>query len=159
LQRQPVKVGDLMANVNGSLRQQAVRKRLTLALDLAPDLPPISGDRTLLQQAVSNLVENAIKYTPRGGEVVVRGGVQEGALVLSVQDTGFGIAPADQHRLFEKFYRVHQRGTSDIKGTGLGLAIVKSIAERHGGRVWCVSRLGQGSTFYLALPFDAPPSR
>jgi signal transduction histidine kinase len=73
-------------------------------------------------------------------------------LVVRVRDTGIGIAPEDQHRLFEKFYRIRRRDTVHIRGTGLGLAIVKSIADLHKGRVWVDSKLNQGSTFYLALP-------
>jgi signal transduction histidine kinase len=74
------------------------------------------------------------------------------ALVVSVQDNGIGIAPENQHRLFEKFYRIRRRDTVHIRGTGLGLAIVKSISDLHGGRVWVESKLDEGSTFYLALP-------
>jgi len=77
---------------------------------------------------------------------------------LAVSDTGTGIAPADQQHLFEKFFRVKQRGSTVIKGSGLGLAIVKSIIERHGGRAWVESKLGQGSTFFISLPLaGAPP--
>jgi signal transduction histidine kinase len=76
--------------------------------------------------------------------------------VVSVSDTGIGIAPADQIRLFEKFYRIKRRDTIRIKGTGLGLAIVKSIAERHNGKAWVESKLGEGSTFHLALPKEQP---
>jgi len=78
--------------------------------------------------------------------------------VIWVKDSGIGIAPADQRRLFEKFYRIKRRDTIAIKGTGLGLAIVKSIVERHHGRVWVESQLGKGSTFYIALPQAQPES-
>jgi signal transduction histidine kinase len=76
--------------------------------------------------------------------------------VITVQDTGIGIAPEHQGRLFEKFYRIRRRDTVHIRGTGLGLAIVKSIADQHGGRVWVESKLNQGSTFYLSLPLRPP---
>jgi signal transduction histidine kinase len=76
-------------------------------------------------------------------------------LVTTVQDTGIGIAPEHQGRLFEKFYRIRRRDTVHIRGTGLGLAIVKSIADQHGGRVWVESKLNQGSTFYFSLPLRA----
>jgi two-component system phosphate regulon sensor histidine kinase PhoR len=76
-------------------------------------------------------------------------------MVISVKDTGIGIAPADQARLFERFYRVKRRETVDIKGSGLGLAIVKSIAQWHRGRVWVESQIGEGATFYILIPFDA----
>jgi signal transduction histidine kinase len=112
----------------------------------------LSGDATLLRQAISNLVDNAIKYTPSGGQVRVIVSTEPDKFRLAVADTGLGIAPADQAHLFQKFFRVKQRGSTQVKGSGLGLAIVKSIVERHGGRVWVDSRLGKGSTFYLELP-------
>jgi signal transduction histidine kinase len=97
-------------------------------------------------------VDNAIKYTPKNGKIKVSAEQREHGVVIAVQDTGVGIAPSDQTRLFEKFFRVKQRETAGVKGSGLGLAIVKSIIERHGGRIWVESRLGQGSTFYITLP-------
>jgi signal transduction histidine kinase len=116
------------------------------------NLPLISGDQTLLRQAITNLVDNALKYTPSGGQVRVNVSAQESKFRVSVADSGMGIAPADQAHLFEKFFRVKQRGSTQVKGSGLGLAIVKSIVERHGGRVWMESRLGKGSTFFVELP-------
>jgi len=135
-----------------SLRARAEAKGLELTLEIAEDLPPLIGDEILLRQAVANLIDNAIKYTPAPGSITVGVTTQDSYLVVWVKDTGIGIAPADQRRLFEKFYRIKRRDTITIKGTGLGLAIVKSIAERHHGRVCVESQLGQGSTFYLALP-------
>jgi signal transduction histidine kinase len=135
-----------------SLRPQAVNKGLTLTVDASAQLPSVSGDPTLLRQAVSNLLDNAIKYTPAGGQVGVRILAESSKFLLAVSDSGLGIAPADQARLFEKFFRVKQRGSSQIKGSGLGLAIVKSIVERHGGKVWVDSKLGKGSTFFMEIP-------
>jgi PAS domain S-box-containing protein len=130
----------------------AMEQEVELSADLPPDTPPTLGDNTLLRQAIKNLIENAIKYTPGPGQVEVRLYPQNGSLVVSVHDTGIGIATTDQRRLFEKFYRIRRRDTVHIRGTGLGLAIVKSIADLHGGRVWLESKLDQGSTFYLAVP-------
>jgi signal transduction histidine kinase len=114
-----------------------------------------------LRQAISNLVDNAIKYTPTGGQVRIQLTAENGLFRVAVSDTGVGIALADQAHLFEKFFRVKQRGSTQVKGSGLGLAIVKSIVERHGGRVWMESKLGQGSTFYMEVPREAgsPPGR
>jgi signal transduction histidine kinase len=112
----------------------------------------------LLIQAITNVLDNAIKYTPGGGTVVAGLSTQiEGRrkrAVIQISDTGIGIAPADQVRLFEKFYRVKHRDAPGVAGTGLGLAIVKSIVERHGGDVWVESELNQGSTFYISLPLS-----
>jgi two-component system phosphate regulon sensor histidine kinase PhoR len=139
-----------------NVRARVEAKGLTLDLETPDDLPPLVGDEILLRQAVTNLVDNAIKYTPAPGSVKVGVTTQDSYLVIWVKDTGIGIAPADQRRLFEKFYRIKRRDTISIKGTGLGLAIVKSIIERHNGRVRMESQLGQGSTFYIALPQTSP---
>ena len=115
-------------------------------------MPVVEADQALLQQALHNLVENALKYTENGGKVTLSSYVQDDKLILEIKDTGIGIAPVDQPRLFEKFYRGAQRNARKQQGSGLGLAIVKSIAERHGGRVWLESQLGKGSTFFFAIP-------
>jgi signal transduction histidine kinase len=104
---------------------------------------------------VVNLLDNAIKYTPSGGNVTVELAIPVEAgnrAVISVVDTGIGIGPDDQVRLFEKFYRIKRSTGSGAAGTGLGLALVKSIVERHKGKVWVNSRLNRGSTFYISLP-------
>src|SRR5919106_1695483 len=116
----------------------------------------IEADQALLHQALYNLVENALKYTPEGGEVTVRLQTSPSALTFAVQDSGIGIQKSDLSRLFEKFYRGTNREALAQRGTGLGLAIVKSIAERHGGKVWVESELGQGSTFHLQVPIVQP---
>ena len=134
----------------------ALQQDVALEAHLSADTPPTLGDTTLIRQAIKNLIENALKYTPGPGRVDVGLYVQNGQLVVTVQDTGIGIAPEHQGRLFEKFYRIRRRDTVHIRGTGLGLAIVKSIAEKHGGRVWVESKLNQGSTFYLSLPLRVP---
>ncbi len=153
LQVEPVKVLDVLEKVTGTLRTQAAQKEIELSLELPKDLPHhIDADPALFHQALYNLVENAVKYTPEGGQVFVRVHTPEEDLVFEVQDTGIGIAPEDMPRLFEKFYRGKAREARARVGTGLGLAIVRSIAERHGGRVWVESEEGKGSTFYLQIP-------
>jgi two-component system NtrC family sensor kinase len=134
------------------LRSQAEAKRQRLDVELTPQLSPVLGNDLRLGQVVTNLVGNAIKYTPDGGLISVRASNNNGQIVVSVQDTGFGIPPADQPYIFEKFYRVRTEETDDISGTGLGLAIVKSVIERHNGRVWVESEPGVGSTFTFILP-------
>ncbi|MDH4135230.1 MAG: ATP-binding protein, partial [Anaerolineae bacterium] len=134
------------------LRSQAEAKRQRLDVELTPQLSPVLGNDLRLGQVVANLVGNAIKYTPEGGLISVRASNDNGQIVVSVQDTGFGIPPTDQPYIFDKFYRVESEETDNISGTGLGLAIVKSVIERHNGRVWVESKPGVGSTFTFILP-------
>ncbi len=157
LQVERVAVMDILNVVVDTLRLQAEQKEIRLSVETSPDLPQLlEADRALLQQAIYNLVENAIKYTPPKGSVTLRARSRGVALQFEVQDTGIGIAPADQPRLFEKFFRGSQREARVQRGSGLGLAIVRSIVERHGGKVWVESALGQGSTFYVVIPIAQP---
>ncbi len=159
LRLEMVPVTEVIERVSSSLQLQAAQKNIQLLADLHQNsFPLLEADPALLQQAVYNLVENAIKYTPVGGQVTVTALAQPSSILFVVKDTGIGIAPLDQPRLFEKFYRGGQREAYQQRGSGLGLAIVKSIAERHGGRVWLESQLGKGSTFFLEIPLKTPQS-
>jgi PAS domain S-box-containing protein len=151
LQRQLCVLSEVVTEVCEELRSHAIAKNLNLQVEI-DTRRSLQADPALLKRAMTNLLDNAIKYTPSGGTVLVGLTEQSDSLILRFKDNGIGIAPADQARLFERFYRVKRRDTSDIKGSGLGLAIVKSIAEWHGGRVWVDSQLGTGSTFYMAIP-------
>jgi len=156
LQLEMTPVHDIIERVVGTLQLQASQKRVQLTTEIPREtIPLIEADQALLQQALQNLIENAIKFTKPEGKVHVRVQVQPIGMVFAIVDNGIGISPVDQPRLFEKFYRGAQQA-KDQRGTGLGLAIVKSIAERHGGRVWAESQLGKGSTFYLAIPLSQP---
>jgi two-component system NtrC family sensor kinase len=153
LQVERIPVLDILERVTGSLQMQAKQKGISLGVELPKDLPhAMEADGALLQQALYNLVENALKYTPPGGGVTIHLQTDPSALTFAVQDSGIGIPKNDLPRLFEKFYRGTNRDALSQRGTGLGLAIVKSIAERHGGKVWAESELGKGSTFYLQVP-------
>ena len=148
-----------MADLMNTIVEEARGRAMAFGLDLRTEIntrQTLWGDPALIKRAISNLIDNAIKYTPPGGKVTVALTEKDKLLVVRVADTGLGIAPEDQVRLFEKFYRVKRRETVDIKGSGLGLAIVKSITEWHNGRVWVESQSGGGSTFYMALPVKAP---
>jgi len=152
LERQPCHLGTILVEAVDGMRARAAAKGLTLRLEPTEGGAVVAGDAALLRQAVTNLVDNAIKYTPSGGVVTAGLAAHKDRCVIRVSDTGVGIGLDDQVRLFEKFYRVKRRDTADIPGTGLGLAIVKSIVERHGGKVWVESELNIGSTFYASLP-------
>lgn len=152
IRQEQCRMGLILVEAVDTMRARATSKGITLRLEPAEGAPTVVGDHTLLRQAVSNLVDNSIKYTPTGGQVSVGLGTTDQEAIIRISDTGIGIAPEDQVRLFEKFYRIKRRETGSIQGTGLGLALVKSIIERHGGRVWVESELNKGSTFYVALP-------
>ncbi|MCC6500872.1 MAG: GAF domain-containing protein [Anaerolineales bacterium] len=153
LQVESIPVLDILERATSELQIQAKQKNISLGVELPRDLPnAIEADSALLHQAVYNLIENGIKYTPEGGTVTVHLQTQPDALVFAVQDSGIGISEEDQKRLFEKFYRGSNREALMQRGTGLGLAIVRSIAERHGGKVWVESQLGSGSVFFLQVP-------
>ncbi len=156
LQVENVPVLDILERVTGELQMQAKQKDIALGMELPRDLPhAIEADQALLHQALYNLVENAIKYTPRGGTVTVYlKTLPDDVLVFAVEDSGIGISADDRQRLFEKFFRGTNREALSQRGTGLGLAIVKSIAERHKGKVWVDSEPGRGSIFFLQIPMS-----
>jgi two-component system NtrC family sensor kinase len=144
---------EIVAQVVQEAEIAAQDKELDLTSALPVDLPPVFGDPKQLRRAVDNLVGNAIKYTPDGGSVSVRVCQEGERLIVTVQDTGFGIPRESLPHIFGKFYRVQTVETEDIPGTGLGLAITKAIVEQHQGQVWVESELGKGSTFGFTLPF------
>jgi len=131
-------------------KTQANDRGVELSVSSSGGLPPALADEGRIQQVVANLVENAVKFTPRGGKVQVDARSINGALEVTVRDTGIGIAPEHLPHTFERFYKV-DRSRSDT-GTGLGLAIAKHIVQAHGGRIWVESNLGEGSTFGFTLP-------
>jgi PAS domain S-box-containing protein len=154
LERHPCHLGAILVEAVDGMRARASAKGLTLRLEPTAGVAIVAGDAALLRQAITNLVDNAIKYTPGNGVVTVGLSVSDGRAVIHVTDTGIGVAPSDQVRLFEKFYRIKRRDTPDVPGTGLGLSIVKSIIERHDGKVWVDSELNKGSTFHISLPLS-----
>jgi PAS domain S-box-containing protein len=121
-------------------------------LDFPPDFPPIWGDPERLQEVLSNLVSNAVKYSPRGGTVWVGGRVDGTGVTVYVADQGIGIPAEEQNRIFERFHRVESVLYHRTEGTGLGLFLVKAIVEAHGGRVWVESAPGRGSIFMFTIP-------
>lgn len=129
-------------------------KPVTLIADVAHDLPRFTGDRDRLIQVVINLISNSVKFT-REGSVTCRAWQSSADLVISVVDTGLGISPDDQPKVFEKFKQVGDTLTDKPKGTGLGLPICKEIVEHHGGHIWVESEVGKGSSFFFSLPLKA----
>jgi two-component system NtrC family sensor kinase len=134
-----------------NLRGMSASKRIHLTVSFPQQMPALRGSRIRLRQMVDNLIGNAIKYTPDGGQVGVRLSAEEELIILQVIDNGPGIPKSEQPHIFDKFYRA-SNVPSGTPGTGLGLAIVKSIVENHQGRIWVSSTLGEGSTFTVVLP-------
>ncbi len=156
LDRNACDVAKVVSEVVSNHAQSAERKRLTLITEIDPAVPILNLDDVMLRRAMNNLVDNAVKYTPEDGRILVRARVENNNLLLSVQDTGLGISEADQAYLFERFHRVRRREHQTVKGSGLGLFIVKSVAQRHGGDAWVTSKEEQGSTFFIRIPLEPP---
>ncbi len=130
----------------------AIAKRVSIKVEIPQDLPHIRIDGERILQSLRNLIENAVKFTPEGGQVIISARPLEKMVSVSVADTGPGIPPRDLNVIFDKFKQATITSYSKIKGTGLGLAIVKHIINAHGGKVWVESELGRGSTFIFLLP-------
>jgi two-component system, OmpR family, phosphate regulon sensor histidine kinase PhoR len=148
----PVDWENLVSRVKESFKVAAGEQSISFQAQVEPDLPKVQGDGKLLEQAIGNLVDNAIKYNRPEGKVLVsvsRSG--EKGVRIKVEDTGIGILKDDQPRVFERFYRVDKTRSREMGGTGLGLSIVKHIVERHGGKVGCESEVGKGSRFWFEI--------
>ncbi len=152
LRLSPTAVPDVVLAAVERLRPQAERAGLLVQLNLPEGLPRVLADQERVQQVITNLVHNAIKFTPAGGEIHIGADLADDEVVISVRDTGIGIADEDLSRVFERFYKSDRARSGG--GTGLGLAIAKHIVQGHGGRIWASSVEGQGSTFSLSLPIS-----
>ena len=150
----PVRLDEVTRSVLEETAGLARDKDHQVAVFAAADLPGVVTDPQLLRQVILNLVGNAIKYTPPGGEIAIRMGLDDGAARWEIRDSGIGIPRQNQARLFEKFFRADNVGAVETEGTGLGLYLVRLIIERCGGRVWCESEEGKGSTFVFTLPLE-----
>lgn len=159
-----VSLSAMAQSVAAKLAPLAEEGGLQLFLDLADDLPEIDGDRMRLEQVLTNLVENAIKFTPAGGKIVVSCERRNDRVLLTVSDTGIGIPPEEQEKVFDRFYQVDGSERRAYRGAGLGLSICRHIVERHNGRIWVESEgvSGRGSRFYVELPIrlhlEEPPT-
>lgn len=161
LNRWLTSLNSIVAELSTQLNTQLTKHRLLLAV--APSLPPVSIDRDKIKQVIFNLLTNAIKYSPKGGEIALT--IEESPpaslpsdhppgewVRIAIYDQGIGIAPEDLPRIWDRFFRVDNTNTRRIGGTGLGLSITKALVELHGGRIWAESTLGKGSSFFFTLP-------
>ena len=140
-------------------QRPAEEKDLRISVNVGEKLPDIAADRRLLAEVLQNLLDNAIQYTPSGGQIMVSACAIGNEVTFTVSDTGIGIPRADQPRIFERFYRVDVARSREVGGTGLGLSIAKHLVEAHGGRIWVESEVSHGSQFHFTVPvFDPEPA-
>jgi signal transduction histidine kinase len=149
---EPIDPGEFLAHTVATMSLQAAAKNGTIRYEVEPDLPTIQADPFHLERAFTNLIDNALKYSPQKPQVHIRASLVNGAVRVEVTDNGIGIASADQSRIFDQFYRVSTGNRHDVKGFGLGLSYVKTIVEKHGGTVSVKSQPGKGSSFTIMLP-------
>jgi len=153
LQLSHLDLPSFFGEVSRDWEKKLANKQLNVIVDVPPEVPPIRADRQRLQEALYNLLDNAVKYSPEHGEIRLMARQRDEEIVLSVSDSGIGISREDLPRIFERFYRVDKaRSPESIRGTGLGLAIVKHVAQLHGGRVEAESEINKGTTIRIVLP-------
>jgi signal transduction histidine kinase len=150
-------VNDIVPEVMAELDPVIGRSKLTVTPRLSPQVPRVRSDRQKVKQIVVNLLSNALKFTHQGGiDITVQHDADGGVVSIAVSDTGIGIAPEHHERIFEDFRQVDDSPSRQYGGTGLGLAICRRLATSLGGRITLHSHLGQGSTFTLTVPLNAP---
>ncbi len=153
LERRPVDMGELIQTAISGFAPAASEQQVTLTAEVAPDLPMVHADPDRVSQVLRNLLGNALRYTPPGGQITVAAQAgPAGFVTLRVRDTGSGIAPEDLPHVFERFWRADRSRARSSGGTGLGLAIARHLVEAHGGKISVESCLGQGTTFWFTLP-------
>jgi two-component system phosphate regulon sensor histidine kinase PhoR len=150
LKKEAVNLNQLVEEVITQLSPQAERQKIAISRDFAADLPPVPADRDRVRQVITNIVHNAVKFTPAGGRITITSRLLEGSIVVDIADTGIGIPKEDSTRVFERFYKGDKARAGE--GTGMGLAIAKHVVEAHGGNIWVQSVEGKGSTFSFSLP-------
>jgi two-component system sensor histidine kinase VicK len=156
-----VPLSRIVEEVLRSNRVQIQRKHLTLNLDIPPGLPLVWGDRHRLEQVLTNIVVNAWKFTPEGGEITIcaecdssgsDGQENREVVHVSVKDNGLGISSEDQDKIFQKYFRTGRKEAREIPGTGLGLSLAKDLIEMQGGQIWFESEYHEGTTFHFTVP-------
>lgn len=152
IRRETTDPSAIVQKVVSTLSNAADQKKIRLTYEVSPQVPIMNIDELMTERAITNLVENAIKYTPEGGTVHVSAKIEDDMLVMAVSDNGYGITAEDQQRLFERGERVRRKEHKGIRGSGLGLFIVRNVARKHGGFATVESEVGEGSTFSISIP-------
>ncbi|MDD5730894.1 MAG: ATP-binding protein, partial [Candidatus Omnitrophica bacterium] len=157
LNKKSIDIAALINEAAGLFQESAKEKNLTLSVSFANGLPWIEADPDKITQVITNLLGNALKFTPAGGKITVNASKNTDCVTIEVKDSGLGVPQDELTKIFDKFYQVKsQDGQVKAKGTGLGLPISKGIVEKHGGKIWAESELGRGSKFSFTLPLAAP---
>jgi len=150
IEPQPLRLQNIVHLVASEVQRQTSTHRLIV--DLSANIPLVNADPRWIKQVFRNILDNAVKYSPNGGLIVIHGEARSEDVVVSIADQGIGISPEDLIPLFEKYFRVRSPHTRSIPGTGLGLPIARAIVEVHGGHIWAESKLGQGTIVFFSLP-------
>lgn len=152
---QPLRISQVALGIAQEMNRRTTRHRILV--DFPPEFPAVAGDCLWIKQVFRNILDNAIKYSPAGGLIVIRGEERAADIAVHISDQGIGISPEDLITLFEKYSRAKLPDGLHIPGTGLGLLVARSIVEAHGGRIWAESKLGEGTTLSFSLPVCPVP--
>jgi len=152
MKKEPLELNKMIEEAADLLSVQIKDKQITLTVDIAKDLPAAAADHNQIRRVFINLINNAIKFTPPGGKIIISTQKVNQDIQINISDTGCGMSEKEQAGLFQEFYRVDNPINQQSKGTGLGLALVKNIVEAHNGKIWLTSKVDQGSTFSFTLP-------
>lgn len=154
IEPQPIRLPHLAREVTNELRQRSAAHHFVL--DFPRDFPLIDADPRRIKQVFRNILDNAVKYSPDGGLIIIRGTVRPEDIVISISDEGVGISPENLIPLFDKYFRAKSSRGYNVPGTGLGLPVSRAIVEAHGGRIWAESEVDEGTTMHFSLPRQGP---
>jgi K+-sensing histidine kinase KdpD len=152
IELQPLRMARMAEEIAEEMLRHTEAHRFII--DFPPDFPIVDADPRRIRQVLRNIIDNAIKYAPHGGLIVIRGEVRPADVVVSISDQGVGISPEDLIPLFDKYFRVKAPTGYHVAGTGLGLPVSRAIVEAHGGRIWAESTVGEGTTLYFSIPLE-----
>jgi K+-sensing histidine kinase KdpD len=150
VERSPVQLPDIAREIAAEVQQRS--KLHHPVVDFPSDFPVVEADQRWIKQVFRNILDNAVKYSPDGGLIVIKGETRSADIVVSISDQGIGISPENLIPLFEKYFRVRSAATLHVPGTGLGLPIARALIQAHGGHIWVESKAGEGTTIFFSLP-------
>ena len=152
IEPQPLRLPDLVEEVAQEAQHHSSKHNFVV--DFPSNFPIVDADPRRIRQVLLNIIDNAIKYSPEGGLVMIRGEIRPTDVVVTIADQGVGISPEDLIPLFDKYFRVKSPTGYHVPGTGLGLPVARAIVETHGGRIWANSRVGEGTTLFFSIPLN-----